>query len=151
MTHCTAAQFGAINSSKRACCSQDDQTSRLQDDDLPVDDSSLWHPGWDTLSTEHAELPPLKRQRMQQMLMLYQSLRLGVMTALDAHASKQGQERQRSRDIALKHPLRGDGNGGTHFSPTLSPSLCSTRAKNTPTLSPKKAHMLPWLSLANTK
>jgi len=149
MTQYTAVQFGAINS-KRTCCDQDDQTSRLQEDGLPVNMSSLWHPEWDTNSAEHAKLPPLKRQRMQQMSMLYQSLHLDVMTTLDAKKSKQEQERQISLDIALKNPLQSDRDDNTHDSPKLSPSSCSTSAKNTPTLTPKKAHTLPWLSLAET-
>jgi len=149
MTQYTAVQFGAINS-KRTCCDQDDQTSRLQEVGLPVNMSSPWNPEWDTNSTEHAKLPPMKRQRMQQMSMLYQSLHLDVMTTLDANASKQEQERQKSLDIALRNPLQGDRDDGTHDSPKLSPSSCSTCAKNTPILTPKKAHPLPWLSLAET-
>ena len=118
-------------------------------------DALAWHPEWITTGQEHSERPA-KHQRLLRMSELYQSLRDAVLVALEVRELKDQEERAKSLDIALRHPLKCEEQVAQMSSspaspePTrLSPTLQDTAsAKATPALSPQKGlRLLPNLKL----
>jgi hypothetical protein len=122
-------------------------------------DALAWHPEWITTGQEHSERPA-KHQRLLRMSELYQSMRDAVFVALEARELKDQEERAKSLDIALRHPLQceeqvGQELGHMSSSPASpdpaprSPTLEDTAsAKATPALSPQKGlRLLPTLKL----
>jgi hypothetical protein len=118
-------------------------------------DALAWHPEWITTGQEHSERPA-KHQRLLRMSELYQSLRDAVLVALEARELKDQEERAKSLDIALRHPLKCEEQVAQMSSspaspePTrLSPTLQDTAsAKATPAISPQKGlRLLPNLKL----
>jgi hypothetical protein len=113
-------------------------------------DALAWHPEWITTVQEYSSEQPAKHQRLLRMSKLYQSLRSAVFMALEARELKDQEERAKSLDIALRHPLKCEEQVAQMSSspaspePTrLSPTLQDTAsAKATPALSPQKGLIL---------
>ena len=123
-------------------------------------DALAWHPEWITTGQEHSSERPAKHQRLLRMSELYQSMRNAVFAALETREHKDQEERAKSLDIALRHPLKCEEPvceelGHMSSSPASpdpaprSPTLEDTAsAKATPALSPQKGlRLLPTLKL----
>ena len=120
-----------------------------------------WTPAWDP-GTSDSVLPPAKRKRMLLMSQLYNTLRDGVLSAVEARRRRNAEEYARSLEIALRHPLPASCEACDASPPlAVSPGERTTRispmpsqrsvllGKHTPCMSPSKAQerVVPGLQL----